>query len=63
VKMIKSVSEMTAVFRSKEAFLDFIEAPRAPNDEETVGKGRWSNRDLEPTPPEERTWKWYVYCR
>ncbi|KAI0167387.1 permease for cytosine/purines, uracil, thiamine, allantoin-domain-containing protein [Pestalotiopsis sp. NC0098] len=27
--------------------------------DETQPVSRWTNRDLEPTPPEERTWTWY----
>lgn len=53
-------AKVSAAFQSKEAFLDAIRVPEAPEGQVTVGHGRWSNRDLEPTPPEERTWKWYV---
>lgn len=55
---IPSKAKVAAAFQSKDAFLDFIKAPVAPTDRPTVGKGRWSNRDLEPTPPEERNWEW-----
>jgi NCS1 family nucleobase:cation symporter-1 len=50
---------MTAPFRSKEAFLDFVKAPQGNEGHGTVGDPRWSNKDLEPTPEEHRTWTWY----
>ncbi len=56
---IPSKAEMAAAFQSKDAFLDFIKAPDTVGDRPAVGKGRWTNRDLEPTPPEERNWEWY----
>jgi NCS1 family nucleobase:cation symporter-1 len=50
---------MTAPFRSKEAFLDFVKAPQGNEGHGTVGDPRGSNKDLEPTPEEHRTWTWY----
>ena len=55
-----NMEKVSKAFQSKEAFLEYIEAPRAPDEREAIGKGRWSNRDLEPTPPAERNWSWYV---
>ncbi|KAL3458411.1 permease for cytosine/purines, uracil, thiamine, allantoin-domain-containing protein [Aspergillus heterothallicus] len=40
-------------------FIEFIRTEEAPENHQAVGKGRWSNKDLEPTYPEERTWTWY----
>ncbi|CBF87409.1 nucleobase cation symporter-1 family protein [Aspergillus nidulans FGSC A4] len=40
-------------------FIQCIETDPAPKNHQSLGKGRWSNRDLEPTYPEERTWTWY----
>ncbi|KAF2730613.1 NCS1 nucleoside transporter [Polyplosphaeria fusca] len=54
-----STAWIAAPFRSKEAFLDALKAPTQPGEHLTVGNPKWSNRDLEPTPVEERTWTWY----
>lgn len=51
-------SQITGAFASKAAFKEAIAVPEAPAGQVTVGHGRWSNRDLEPTPPEERKWHW-----
>ncbi|KAL3479620.1 permease for cytosine/purines, uracil, thiamine, allantoin-domain-containing protein [Aspergillus californicus] len=45
--------------RSARRFIEFIQTEEAPENHEAVGKGRWSNKDLEPTYPEERTWTWF----
>lgn len=55
-----SKAAISAPFQSKEAFIDFIKAPEAPEGEASVGgRSRWTNKDLEPTPPSQRTWTWY----
>ncbi|KAF9889716.1 hypothetical protein FE257_007022 [Aspergillus nanangensis] len=43
-------------FRS---ILGRLQAPGAPKNHLAVGDPRWSNKDLEPTHPEQRTWTWY----
>ncbi|KAL4894073.1 permease for cytosine/purines, uracil, thiamine, allantoin-domain-containing protein [Aspergillus ambiguus] len=43
----------------KQSILDWLEVPEAPENHQAVGNSRWSNKDLEPTYPEERTWTWY----
>ncbi|KAL4904097.1 hypothetical protein BDW74DRAFT_185766 [Aspergillus multicolor] len=40
-------------------FIRFLETEPAPENHASTGNGRWSNKDLEPTYPEERTWTWY----
>ncbi|KAL4954532.1 permease for cytosine/purines, uracil, thiamine, allantoin-domain-containing protein [Aspergillus filifer] len=40
-------------------FINTIQTDAAPENHQALGKGRFSNRDLEPTYPEERTWTWY----
>ncbi|KAK7967054.1 putative uracil permease [Apiospora aurea] len=45
-----------APFQSAEAFRDFVRAPQTAGGREQIGNEKWSNRDLEPTHPEERTW-------
>jgi NCS1 family nucleobase:cation symporter-1 len=49
---------MAVPFQSKEAFVDFLRAPQGNEGHATVGDTRWSNKDLEPTPEEHRTWTW-----
>lgn len=45
-----------ATFSSKAALVAYLESPDAPDG---IGNGtRWTNKDLAPTPPEERTWTW-----
>lgn len=53
---IPSRHAISAPFRSAEAFRDFVRAPQSAGGREQIGNEKWSNRDLEPTPPEERTW-------
>ncbi|KAH4059738.1 hypothetical protein HBI23_032820 [Parastagonospora nodorum] len=50
---------MTAPFQSKDAFLNFVKAPQGNEGHATIGDTKWSNKDLEPTPEEHRTWTWY----
>lgn len=49
-----------ATFASKSALITYLEAPTAPDSHVGIGGGtRWSNKDLAPTPPEQRTWTWF----
>jgi NCS1 family nucleobase:cation symporter-1 len=57
---VPSKAEITAPFQSKEAFIEFIRTPEGNDGHATVGDPKWSNKDLEPTPEEQRTWTWYV---
>ncbi|KAL9563786.1 hypothetical protein ACKAV7_012175 [Fusarium commune] len=52
-------SELTAPFQSKEAFVNFVRTSETADGQTRVGNERWSNKDLEPTPPEHRNWTWY----
>ncbi|GJC77337.1 allantoin permease [Colletotrichum liriopes] len=52
-------AQMAAPFQSKEAFMEWAKASEAPEGRTQIGDSRWSNKDLEPTPPEQRTWTWY----
>ena len=55
-----SKTSFKAAFQSRQAFLDFVKAPESPDKNGVVvGNSRWSNKDLEPTPPAQRTWTWY----
>jgi hypothetical protein len=54
-KMPSLVQKCARPFRSKAAFLGFVRT------DEVVGiaNSRWTNNDLEPTPPSRRYWNWY----
>jgi nucleobase:cation symporter-1, NCS1 family len=54
-----SGAELGARFRSAEAFKEFVKAPKNIDGHVAIGDPKWSNKDLEPTPPEQRTWQWY----
>lgn len=56
---IPTKAEMTAPFQSRAAFKEWAKASEAPDGRARIGDSRWSNKDLEPTPPEQRTWTWY----
>lgn len=56
---VPSKAEMAAPFQSKEAFIDFIKSPESPDGHVAIGDPKWSNKDLEPTPIEQRTWQWF----
>ncbi|KAK2035530.1 NCS1 nucleoside transporter [Colletotrichum zoysiae] len=54
-----SKAEMAAPFQSRHAFAEWVKAPETHEGRAQIGDARWSNKDLEPTPPEQRTWTWY----
>ncbi|KAI1675228.1 allantoin [Pyrenophora tritici-repentis] len=51
--------QVTAPFQSKAAFVNFIRSPQGNDGQAPIGDERWSNKDLEPTPVEQRTWTWF----
>ncbi|KIW28238.1 uncharacterized protein PV07_07917 [Cladophialophora immunda] len=54
--MVKfSAETIKAPFESKEAFLRFVRTDSPGG----VVSTPWSNKDLEPTPPEHRHWRWF----
>lgn len=57
---IPSRAEAVAPFKSKEAFINFVQVTDKDAAEGRLGTSRWSNKDLDPTAPEERSWTWYV---
>jgi NCS1 family nucleobase:cation symporter-1 len=50
--------QLAAAFKSKEAFVEFARAPQGKEGQTVIGDARWSNKDLEPTPENDRTWTW-----
>ncbi|KAK1479494.1 uracil permease [Colletotrichum cuscutae] len=56
---IPTKGEIAAPFQSKDAIVEWIKAPEVHEGRTQVGDSRWSNKDLEPTPPEQGTWTWY----
>jgi NCS1 family nucleobase:cation symporter-1 len=50
--------KLAAPFQSRETLIEFLKAPQGVDGHTTIGDARWSNKDLEPTPEEQRTWTW-----
>lgn len=48
---------------SWQGFKDWVQVPDTALDQHGQSKPgmRWSNEDLDPTPPEKRTWRWWNY--
>lgn len=55
---LPSKADLAAPFRSKQAFFDFVKSPEGNEGHATVGDATWSNKDLEPTPVDQRHWTW-----
>lgn len=51
---------LAAPWQSRDAFVAFARAPQGNDGQKAIGDAKWSNKDLEPTPVEDRTWTWYV---
>lgn len=51
---------LAAPFQSKADFVTFCQASQGKKGQTTIGDAQWSNKDLEPTSLEDRTWTWYV---
>jgi NCS1 family nucleobase:cation symporter-1 len=50
---------ISAPFQSKATFVNFLRAPQGNEGRPAIGDEKWSNKDLEPTPVEQRTWTWF----
>ncbi|TFK50769.1 putative allantoin permease [Heliocybe sulcata] len=67
VSLIKAASTLWAVkkanfrraIQSKDNFTEYLRTPGSNDDPN--GSWSWSNEDLVPTPPEQRTWRWWNY--
>jgi NCS1 family nucleobase:cation symporter-1 len=73
--MVRSIADIRALatekkrnvqraFTSWHNFQQWIQVPETELDRSghsSTTSHRWSNKDLDPTPPEERTWAWYNY--
>jgi NCS1 family nucleobase:cation symporter-1 len=55
---VPTKQQLSEAFRSKGAFIDFARAPQGREGQAIIGDERWSNKDLEPTPEDDRTWTW-----
>jgi len=51
-------ARLAGPWQSKQAFIEFVRAPQGNEGQKTIGDAKWSNKDLEPTPEEHRTWTW-----
>lgn len=49
--------------KSRQAFKEWVQVPSTALDQHGISKNgsTWSNVDLDPTPPEKRTWRWIDY--
>jgi len=50
---------LAASLQSKEAFVEYLQAPQGNDNHTAIGDSKWSNKDLQPTSVEDRTWTWY----
>ncbi|KUJ19173.1 uracil permease-like protein [Mollisia scopiformis] len=61
----EKTSTFKGAFRSREGFKYFIETRDTALDQHRDPDAKhgqtWSNEDLDPTPPEKRTWRWWNY--
>jgi NCS1 family nucleobase:cation symporter-1 len=59
----KKATVFKDAFRSREGFKYFIETRDTSLDKHGHNDSpqTWSNEDLDPTPPEKRTWRWWNY--
>lgn len=59
VKAAEKASNIKGAFRSRQAFKSFIQTPDTALDRHghPNSKARWTNEDLDPTPPNKRTCK------
>lgn len=55
---IPSKQQLSAPFQSKDTFVEFARAPQGKDGQTIIGDAKWSNKDLEPTPEDDRTWTW-----
>ena len=56
--------KLLLAFSSRSEFLAFIRTDDTELDKHghPGQQSSWSNQDLDPTPPEKRTWRWWNYC-
>lgn len=59
----EKVEAVKNAFKSRQGFLDFITVQDSALDQHShAGSNKtWSNEDLDPTPPEKRTWRWWNF--
>ncbi|KAK8869511.1 hypothetical protein IAR55_000076 [Kwoniella newhampshirensis] len=59
----KRVTATQAAFRSKEGFKKALLVEQSEGfSKESSGWWTWSNAHMDPTPPNERTWRWYNFA-
>lgn len=61
VKLREKKRNASEAFKSWEGFKKWVMVPDTALDEHSNSKSHitWSNVDLDPTPPERRTWRWW----
>jgi nucleobase:cation symporter-1, NCS1 family len=60
-RVVEKRRNATQAFKSWDEFKKWVMVPDTALDEHSHTKGgiTWSNIDLDPTPPERRTWRWW----
>jgi NCS1 family nucleobase:cation symporter-1 len=61
-KLREKKANAAGAFKSWDGFKQWIMVPETALDEHSKSNITWSNVDLDPTPPERRTWKWWNYA-
>ncbi|KAG4414802.1 hypothetical protein IFR04_012074 [Cadophora malorum] len=60
-KLASKATNVKNALRSREGFNSFIKTTDTALDRHSGASQTWSNEDLDPTPPEKRTWRWWNF--
>lgn len=61
IKLASKAANVKNAFRTREDFKSFIKTDDTALDRHSGATKTWSNEDLDPTPPEKRTWRWWNF--
>ncbi|TGO82803.1 hypothetical protein BPOR_0755g00040 [Botrytis porri] len=57
----EKVGAFKNAFKSRQNFMDYVTVQDTALDRHSGSNKVWSNEDLDPTPPEKRTWRWWNF--
>ncbi|KAF5871457.1 putative uracil permease protein [Botrytis fragariae] len=57
----EKVGAFKNAFTSRQNFMDYVTVQDTALDRHSGSNKVWSNEDLDPTPPEKRTWRWWNF--
>ncbi|TEY44942.1 hypothetical protein BOTCAL_0340g00090 [Botryotinia calthae] len=57
----EKVGAFKNAFTSRQNFMDYVTVQDTALDRHSGSSKVWSNEDLDPTPPEKRTWRWWNF--